>query len=96
MLAVLNALREDVLRQRVLAPGAPTGSNASRLEVVCARARSAARGAGWQADIGQISEELCISVKMVEFHRARIREKLGVASVAELFRLFIHDRGDLG
>jgi FixJ family two-component response regulator len=34
----------------------------------------------------QIAEELAISVKTVEFHRARIMQKLGVKSAAELFR----------
>jgi len=37
----------------------------------------------------EISAQLCISVKTVEFHRAHIREKLGVASLAQLFGLFI-------
>jgi FixJ family two-component response regulator len=34
----------------------------------------------------QIAEELDISVKTVEFHRARIMQKLGVRTAAELFR----------
>jgi RNA polymerase sigma factor (sigma-70 family) len=34
----------------------------------------------------QIAEELEISVKTVEFHRARIMQKLGVRTAAELFR----------
>jgi len=34
----------------------------------------------------QIAEELGISVKTVEFHRARIMQKLGVKTAAELFR----------
>jgi FixJ family two-component response regulator len=34
----------------------------------------------------QIAEDLFISVKTVDFHRARIMQKLGVRSVAELFR----------
>jgi two-component system response regulator DctR len=34
----------------------------------------------------QIAEELSISLKTVEFHRARIMQKLGVRSAAELFR----------
>lgn len=34
----------------------------------------------------QIAEELAISVKTVEFHRARIMQKLGVKTAAELFR----------
>ncbi|HRF12557.1 MAG TPA: LuxR C-terminal-related transcriptional regulator, partial [Candidatus Accumulibacter phosphatis] len=36
-----------------------------------------------------IAEALCVSVKTVEFHRSRIREKLQVGSLAELFRLFM-------
>jgi RNA polymerase sigma factor (sigma-70 family) len=34
----------------------------------------------------QIAEELAISVKTVEFHRARIMQKLGVKTAAQLFR----------
>ena len=34
----------------------------------------------------QIAEELAISLKTVEFHRARIMQKLGVRTAAELFR----------
>jgi FixJ family two-component response regulator len=35
----------------------------------------------------QVADELFISVKTVEFHRARIMQKLGVRSAAELFRV---------
>jgi FixJ family two-component response regulator len=35
----------------------------------------------------EIGETLCISIKTVEFHRANIREKLGVSSLPELCRL---------
>ena len=35
----------------------------------------------------QVAEELFISAKTVEFHRARIMGKLGVRSVAQLFRI---------
>lgn len=34
----------------------------------------------------EIAEELAISLKTVEFHRARIMQKLGVRTAAELFR----------
>ena len=34
----------------------------------------------------QIAEELAISLKTVEFHRARIMHKFGVRTAAELFR----------
>ena len=35
----------------------------------------------------QVAEELYISARTVEFHRARIMQKLGVRSAAELFRV---------
>lgn len=35
----------------------------------------------------QVAEELHISARTVEFHRARIMQKLGVRSAAELFRV---------
>jgi two-component system response regulator DctR len=35
----------------------------------------------------QVAEELSISARTVEFHRARIMQKLGVRSAAELFRV---------
>jgi FixJ family two-component response regulator len=38
----------------------------------------------------QIAEELAISLKTVEFHRARIMQKLGVRTAAELFRRCLH------
>jgi FixJ family two-component response regulator len=34
----------------------------------------------------EIARELAISLKTVEFHRARIMQKLGVRTAAELFR----------
>jgi FixJ family two-component response regulator len=44
----------------------------------------------------QAAAELFISIKTVEFHRARIMQKLGVGSVAELFRLCLNSQSGLG
>jgi FixJ family two-component response regulator len=42
-----------------------------------------------------IAQELCISIKTVEFHRGRIHEKLEVGSLAELFQLFLPEGRDV-
>jgi FixJ family two-component response regulator len=96
VLAVLQALREDASSpQRMPPAGASNGSITPRLETLSAREREVLHAVLAGKQTRHISEELCISVRTVEFHRARIREKLGVASVAELFRLFIPDPGDI-
>lgn len=42
----------------------------------------------------QIANELNISIKTVEFHRSRIREKLGVKTIAELVRRVLEEGED--
>ncbi len=92
VLAVLNALRQDANPSpRVAAAGTGSGGSAQRLEALSAREREVLHAVLEGRQTRQIAEALCISVRTVEFHRARIREKLGVASVAELFRLFLPD-----
>ena len=60
-------------------PGAP-------LELLSSRQREVLQRVLDGKPSRQIAEELAISVKTVEFHRARIMQKLGVKTAAELFR----------
>ena len=56
------------------------------LELLSSRQREVLRRVLDGKPSRQIAEELAISVKTVEFHRARIMQKLGVKTAAELFR----------
>lgn len=92
VLAVLDALRRAAQRQNHPARQAEITGNANgRLKALSAREREVLNGVLAGKQTRQISDELCISMRTVEFHRARIREKLGVTSLPELFRLFIPD-----
>jgi len=94
VLAVLNALRADDGRKALSGRYDENAPDlASRLATLSEREREILDRIldGWQTR--QISQELHISVKTVEFHRAHIREKLGVASQAQLFSLFIPSEG---
>jgi FixJ family two-component response regulator len=92
VLAVMHALRHVASTQHPSSPRAATaGSAGLRLERLTAREREVLNAVLAGKQSRQISDELCISIKTVEFHRARIREKLGVASLAELFGLFISE-----
>jgi FixJ family two-component response regulator len=59
---------------------------ASLEELLSARQREVLRRVLDGKPSRQIAGELAISVKTVEFHRARIMQKLGVRTAAELFR----------
>jgi FixJ family two-component response regulator len=89
VLVVLNALRVDSDRQKQANRHDPISADlASRLAALSQREREVLDRVLDTKQTRQISDELCISVKTVEFHRARIREKLGVTSLAGLFGLF--------
>ncbi|HEY4541786.1 MAG TPA: response regulator [Noviherbaspirillum sp.] len=89
VLAVMHALRSDA-EQRARKPyrvGAD-GNAPGKIEALSGREREVLELVLQGRQTREIAAELSISIKTVEFHRARIREKLGVASLAELFRLF--------
>jgi len=98
VLAVANALHADAALRREphrLAPGNDgTASDLNtRLATLSDREREVMERMLTGKPTRQIAEELCISVKTVEFHRARIREKLGAVSHAHLLSMFISAEG---
>ncbi len=95
VLAVLNALRVDGDRRKQASRHLETSHDlTSRLATLSEREREVLDRILEGQATRQIADELRISVKTVEFHRARIREKLGVTSLAQLFRLFIPAEGN--
>lgn len=95
VLAVLNALRIDGERRKQTNRHDDLSLDlATRLATLSEREREVLDRILAGKQTRQITEELCIGVKTVEFHRARIREKLGVATQAQLFSLFIASEGD--
>ena len=89
VLAVMNALRCDAEQRTQTANVDDQPDDLStRLALLSEREREVLDLILKGKQTRMISEELCISVKTVEFHRAHIREKLQVSSLAELFKLF--------
>ncbi len=95
VLAVLNALRIDAERRKQSNRHDDLSLDlATRLATLSEREREVLDRILEGKQTRQITDELCISVKTVEFHRARIREKLSVTTQAQLFSLFIASEGD--
>jgi FixJ family two-component response regulator len=89
VVAVMNALKADLERNRMLPDLADLPDDASvRLETLSEREREVLQHVLRGRQTREIAEMLCISVKTVEFHRANIRDKLGVGNVHELFSHF--------
>ena len=89
LLAVMNALRLDA-QQRVQIAAQPGNTTAAdRLDTLSEREREVLKHVMEGKPTREIAQTLSVSVKTIEFHRARIREKLGVTSLAELFKLFM-------
>lgn len=85
VMAVMNALKTETGRDKL--PESDGKPAADKLAALSQREQDVLQHliAGKQSR--EIAEALCISIKTVEFHRANIREKLGVSSLSDLFRL---------
>ncbi|MFZ4536504.1 response regulator transcription factor [Propionivibrio sp.] len=95
VLSVLNALRMDGERRKQANRHDDISADlATRLATLSEREREVLDRILEGKQTRQITDELHIGVKTVEFHRANIREKLGVATQAQLFSLFIPSEGD--
>lgn len=89
VLAVMNALRVDAQQRTQVAAPATDEAAADRLNTLSDREREVLKYVLEGKPTREIAQTLSVSVKTIEFHRARIREKLGVTSLAELFKLFL-------
>ena len=86
---VLEALEEQKEQERAAGPASSADEpqkGAALLAELSERQREVLAHVLDGKPSRQIAEELAISVKTVEFHRARIMQKLGVRTAAELFR----------
>ena len=87
---VLEAIEEQKAQGKGAGPASPAGEEPQKGAAVLAELSERQREVLAHVLDGkpsrQIAEELAISVKTVEFHRARIMQKLGVRTAAELFR----------
>jgi len=93
VVAVMNALKADADQNRL--PTQPdaertdTADKADKLALLSKRERDVLQLLIDGKQSREIAETLCISLKTIEFHRANIREKLGVANLPELFKLVL-------
>lgn len=90
VLAASAALRHDgEQRQQRAVPAALPADVQDRLRLLSQREKEVLELVLEGRPTRAIAEQLSVSVKTIEFHRSRIREKLGAGSLAQLFGLFI-------
>lgn len=68
------------------------GGNAGKLALLSERQTEVLRLLIDGKQNSEIADALCISIKTVEFHRAGIRKKLGVANLSGLFRVVFENQ----
>jgi FixJ family two-component response regulator len=88
VLAVMNALKTSA------EPASPAPLDTDKLAGLSKRELDVLHQLVEGKQNREIAAVLCISVKTVEFHRANIREKLGVTTLPELFRLVMQALGE--
>jgi two-component system response regulator FixJ len=89
--AVMNALKHDQEHRRAdELPAAVLNHDECRLLTPREREVLGLIAKGKQSK--EIAEAMCISIKTVEFHRANIREKLGIDSLPEFYRLIFSNQ----
>jgi len=91
VVAVTSALRPAVGRNE---EAISTVAQAGKLASLSRRERDVLEQLVKGKQNREIAEALFITVKTVEFHRANIREKLGVSSLPDLFRIVFGDKAN--
>ena len=94
VVAVLNAIRKQGRSPSPNLP-APPSEVANRFASLTARENEVLRLMVDGAQNRDIAQSLHVTIKTIEFHRANIRDKLGVSSSAEVLSLFHTHRGTL-
>jgi two-component system, LuxR family, response regulator FixJ len=89
VLAVMNALRADAQQRVPAIVPVSDAASADRIDTLSDREKEVLKYVLEGKPTREIAVALNVSVKTIEFHRARIREKLGVNSLAELFKMFM-------
>ena len=89
VIAVLNALKTDAAQNKANDAAAADTDAAARLAALSKREVEVLEQLIQGKQNRDIAESLNISIKTVEFHRANIREKLGVSNLSELFKLVL-------
>ena len=97
VVAVMNALKigadERASRCRGTREDVADDAVSERVRTLSDREQQVLQGIIEGKQSREIAQELSISIKTVEFHRANIREKLDVSSLPELFRLVLSGTG---
>ena len=89
VISVMKALKDDGGSGN---PPLVAAGNAEKLSSLSERQNEVLRLLMDGKQNSEIADVLCISIKTVEFHRAGIRKKLGVATLSELFKVVFENQ----